>query len=93
MFVQSETGSNKWVKLKTALIDEFSTKVTSAQLHVMLSERKIKETECVHKYCLHIKEIASRGNVELEALYEYVNNGINDTSSNKVILYGAKSIY
>lgn len=92
LFVLSETGLNKWAKLKNALIDEFSIKITSAQLHNMLSETKMKESDNVYEYFLRIKEIASRGNIEIEAVYDYVINGIIDSPSNKIILYGAKSV-
>ena len=52
LFVQSESGLNSWKKLKTALLKEFSTKVTSAQLHTMLTKRKIKDSESVQGYFL-----------------------------------------
>lgn len=39
-----------------------------------------------------MREIASRGTIEVEAILEYVINGIGDRASNKAILYGAKTI-
>ena len=39
-----------------------------------------------------MRELASRGKIELDAVFEYVINGLNDNSSNKIILYGAKSV-
>jgi len=38
-----------------------------------------------------LKEIASRGEVEDEALYQYVIDGIDDTPVNKNVLYGARN--
>ena len=58
----------------------------------MLSQRKMKESESVQEYLIVMRELASRGMIEMEAVFEYVINGINDSPSNKSILYGAKSV-
>ena len=58
----------------------------------MLSQRKMKESESVQEYLIVMRELASRGMIEMEAVFEYVINGINDSPSNKAILYGAKSV-
>lgn len=92
LFIQSENVIKTWKKLKEALTEEFSMKITSAELHRMLERRKIKEEETFQEYFLKMRELASRGSIELEALFEYVINGINDETSNKIILYGAKTI-
>jgi len=60
----SERGIKNWQMLKNALIKEFKAEVNSAQLHKLLSERKIKNNESVQEYLLKMKEIASRGSVE-----------------------------
>jgi len=39
-----------------------------------------------------MKELASRGNIESSALIQYVIDGIDDTSANKLVLYNAKSL-
>lgn len=39
-----------------------------------------------------MKELASRGNVEIEAVFEYVIMGINDNVNNKLISSGTKSV-
>lgn len=39
-----------------------------------------------------MREVASRGTIELDELFDYVINGINDEQNNKIILYGAKTI-
>lgn len=57
-----------------------------------MSERKIKDSEGVQEYFLIMRESASRGNIEIEAVFEYVIRGINDSVNNKVILYRAKTV-
>lgn len=92
LFVQSAGVLRTWKRLKDALMEEFSTKISSAQLHKMLEKRKMKREETVQEYFLTMRELASRGAVESDALFEHVINGINDEPSNKIILYGAKTI-
>jgi len=91
LFIQGERGVTSWKKLKEALKDEFSQKMNSAELHRLLSKRRIKKDESVQAYFLVLKEIASRGEIEDEALYQYVIDGIDDTPVNKNILYGARN--
>ena len=92
LFIQSELGLVIWKKLKTVLLKEFATKITSAQLHSMLFRRKIKETESVFEYFLVMREIASRDKIENEALFDYVISGLGDSAGNKAVLFGAKDI-
>lgn len=79
-------------KLKDALTEEFSTKINSAQLHRMLERRKIKREETTQEYLFTMRELAARGTIELDALFDYVINGLNDETNNKQILYGAKTV-
>lgn len=78
-------------KLEKALKSEFSHKINSAELHKTLSKRRIKRDESIQEYFLVMKEIASRGEIEDEALYYYVIDGIDDSTVNKSVLYGAKT--
>ncbi|XP_018357329.1 PREDICTED: uncharacterized protein LOC108757418 [Trachymyrmex cornetzi] len=91
LFIQGERGITSWEKLKKALKEKFSQKMNSAELHKLLSKRKIKKDESVQVYYLVMEEIASRGNIEDEALYCYIVDGIEDSTINKNILYGAKN--
>ncbi|XP_043462406.1 uncharacterized protein LOC122498643 [Leptopilina heterotoma] len=92
LFVQGENGLKSWKKLKDALLEEFPVKITSIQLHKMLEQRKIRKSESVQEYFLVMKELASRGSIELEALFEYVISGLCDDSNTTIILRGAKTI-
>lgn len=92
LFIQSEGVIKTWKKLKDVLTEEFSTKINSAELHRMLERRRMKKEETAQEYFLAMRELASRGAVESDALFEYVINGINDESSSKTVLYGAKTV-
>lgn len=92
LFMQTESSVKSWNKFKTVLLEEFSTKISSAQLHKMMECRKIKKDESVYEYFLTMKELAGRGSIDNEALFEYTIDGINDDVSNKAVLFGAKSV-
>lgn len=44
--------------------------MNSAELHRQLNKRKIKKDELVLAYFLAMKEIAARGEIEKEALFQ-----------------------
>ena len=67
LFIQGESAIRTWKKLKGALEEEFSSKINSAELHDMLSKRKMKKDETVQVYFLIMKELANRGQIEIEA--------------------------
>lgn len=81
-----------WKTLKAMLKDEFSTKIDSALLHQMLSERTMKKGEKLQEYYLVMKELAARGTIEDEALIRYIIHDIQDDERNKTILYGTKKL-
>lgn len=92
MLIESEGVIKTWQKLKTVLEDEFADKISSAQLHKMLAKRKMKKEETVQEYYFVMKELASRGKIEQESLIQYVIDGIQDDTNNKLVLYGTKKI-
>lgn len=67
--MQSERNIKFWRSLKAALLKEYGTLLKSMKLHHMLSERNIAKNESPFEYFLVIKEIASRGLVEMKPLY------------------------
>ncbi|KYB28419.1 hypothetical protein TcasGA2_TC032556 [Tribolium castaneum] len=91
MFVQGLHGVRTWYDLKTRLVREFAAKINSAELHQQLRERKMKKSESAYEYFLLMKELASRGNIEEEAVVHYIVEGILDDSENKLMLYEASS--
>jgi len=88
LFVLSEKGINSWSALKSYLLSEFRSRVSSKQIHKQLGERKRRAT----KYFYRMKDIASRGNVEEDALIQYVIDGIDELSINKSMLYGTRNM-
>ncbi|KAJ8975634.1 hypothetical protein NQ317_015321 [Molorchus minor] len=91
LFVQSENGIKTWSTLKKRLIDEFEVKVSSANIHKLLMNRRKKKEESVQEYVLTMREIGSRANIEHEVVMQYIIDGIQDETSNKIVLYGAKT--
>lgn len=93
LFVQPQAGVKSWSILKKRLIEEFEQKVSSSQVHKMLMTRKQKKEESVQEYTLVMREIASRANVENEAIIQYIIDGILDDQVHKYVLYGAKTFF
>lgn len=92
LFVQSETGIKSWTQLRTMLSEEFTTKLSAAQLHKLLEKRTIRKEESLHEYLLIMKGLAARGALDVETLLHYVIEGLEDNPTNKAVLYGATSI-
>lgn len=92
LLIESEGVMRTWQQFKAVLTKEFSDKVNSAELHEMLRKRKLTRDETVQEYYLTMKEMASRGKIEPEALIQHVIDGISDDSSNKLVLYGTKTL-
>ena len=63
LFIQSEGVVKTWKKLKDVLMEEFSAKISSAELHRMLEKRKLRKGETIQEYFLVMRELASRGAV------------------------------
>lgn len=53
--------------------------------------RKKAAVESVQEYALIMRELGSRANIEHEVVIQYIIDGIPDDSSNKIVLYGARS--
>ncbi|XP_036334943.1 uncharacterized protein LOC118745566 [Rhagoletis pomonella] len=86
LFIPSERGITAWQKLKAALAEEFKMVVNTAKIHKQLSARNMKTEETVQEYFLCMKELALRGNIEENALMQYVIEGIRDSNINKIVL-------
>ena len=92
LLIKSEHNINSYSKLKKLLIEEFHVTYNSAQVHSLLTKRKMKYNESYYEYYLNMKEIASQGQIEDVALIKYIIEGITDSIHNKSILYGAKTL-
>ncbi|GBO12528.1 Retrovirus-related Pol polyprotein from transposon 17.6 [Araneus ventricosus] len=78
--------------MKQHLLDEFATKINGLQLHKLMESRRMKPFETLQEYFLALRDLAHKGSLDDSSLIEYVINGIPDSSNNKIILYGCKSI-
>lgn len=78
-----------WNELKNMLLEEFSVKLSSAEIHSRLRARKKLKDESLKDYFFALREIGSLGQIEEEAIIEYCIDGIDDVASNKILLYGA----
>ena len=91
LYVQGEKKLNSWEALKQSLKSEFGKKISSADLHLNLSKRKMQRGESVLEYMLKMKELASRGDIEQEAVIQYIVDGIPDDPSKKITLYESRN--
>ncbi|EFA11958.2 hypothetical protein TcasGA2_TC005045 [Tribolium castaneum] len=89
--IQCERGLNSWSKLKEILQDEFGKKISSADIHRLLSEKKKQRNESVLEYYFNMKEIAARSQIEEDAIIQYIVDGILDEMCNKTFLYEARN--
>lgn len=78
--------------MKKSLLKEFETKVNSVMVHLQLSKRKRQANETLRQYVYAMSTIASQGNVEEEAVMQYIIDGIQDDEAAKSILYSACTI-
>lgn len=91
-FVMYERNGKTWASLKKALIDEFGETVDSYQIHQRLTKEKKKTDESYHEYVYRMMEIAAQADLETSVVIRYIIEGIVDEATNKVILYGAKTV-
>ncbi|XP_071052496.1 uncharacterized protein [Onthophagus taurus] len=90
LFIKSEPMIKSWKILKNKLKKEYGQTINSAALHKMLTTRKKRKDETITQYLLEMRQIASRGYIEEDALIDYIIDGITDDEVNKTVLYGAK---
>lgn len=81
-----------WIELKCELLREFSKRVTNADVHWELKNRKKTKEETCQTYVLKMQETASLGEIDEADLIQYIVDGIADTYVNKILLYNANTI-
>ncbi|XP_034657785.1 uncharacterized protein LOC117894713 [Drosophila subobscura] len=92
MFVRSQRNIKDWESLKSALLEEFGVKLSSAEIHRRLGKRQQHKGESMQEFLYALMEIAKPIQLEEESLIEYFIEGIPDTRANKIILYQARNI-
>lgn len=92
LFANYECSAKSWTKFRNSLKEEFSAVTNTKMVHQQLSQIKKKADESYQEYIYRVLDIASHAEMELEAKIQYIIDGIQDYESNKMILYGAKTI-
>ncbi|KYN02276.1 hypothetical protein ALC62_06914 [Cyphomyrmex costatus] len=75
-------------------LDEFEDMcgLLHAEVHAQLIKRKRLPNETPRQYMYAMQTIADQGDVEEEALIQYIIDGVPDEENNKSILYGADTL-
>lgn len=81
-----------WNDLNGALIEEFDQVRTSKEIHSLLSITRKREDESLLAYSVRMQELAVQGGIEDSSLVQYIIDGISDTNTNKILLYGASNM-
>lgn len=81
-----------WNALKEMLIEEFKQVKTGAELHAILSKTKKKQEESMLAYVTRMQELSIQGNMDEPSLIQYIINGLEETPTNTVMLYGCNSL-
>jgi len=89
MLVRSQRNIKDWACLKSALLEEFGIKLSSAEVHRRLGKRQQLKGESLHEFLYSLMEIVKPICLEKECLIEYFVEGIPDARSNKAMLYQA----
>ncbi|GFY23522.1 transposon Tf2-9 polyprotein [Trichonephila clavipes] len=90
--IRSIRGITDWSQMKEHLLNEFSDRINSAQLHNMMHTRRLKPTETLQEYFLTMRDSAHKGAVHDSSLMDYIIGDIPDYSNNKIILYDSKTL-
>ncbi|GFT86988.1 retrovirus-related Pol polyprotein from transposon gypsy, partial [Trichonephila clavipes] len=59
--IRSIRGITNWSQMKEHLLNEFSDRINSAQLHKMMQARRLKPTETLQEYFLTMRDLAHKG--------------------------------
>lgn len=81
-----------WDELKNSLLEEFDQVRTSKEIHSLLSMTKKRHDESLLAYSVRMQELAVQGGIEDSSLIQYIIDGINDSNTNKILLYGASNM-
>lgn len=91
-FIMSQKNIISWSISKKKLFDEFSYTVNSKEVHDKLRSRKKRPNESCREYLYDMMSIATQIDLENEALIDYVVDGVQDNTMDKLILRGATNI-
>ncbi|XP_054091947.1 uncharacterized protein LOC128924132 [Zeugodacus cucurbitae] len=92
LFIRSQNNINGWEALKLSLINEFGCKLSSADVHRLLKNRRKQANETFREYLYHLMEVGKQISLDEASIIDYFIEGVPDTKFNKAILYQAKNI-
>lgn len=67
-------------------------KLCAVKIHKQLKETKKLKAETYREYLYRLMTIAEQGDIDIESTIQYVIDGIDDTESNKTVLYGVTTL-
>ncbi|XP_078051684.1 uncharacterized protein LOC144477819, partial [Augochlora pura] len=91
-FVAYEKCCRRWTQMKQTLEFEFSKTVDTHKIHKELSRRFKRSNETYQEYIYQMLEIAKQADMEVSAVIKYIIDGVQDEETNKMILYGARTV-
>lgn len=80
-----------WEQLSNFLKTEFNQKPSAASIHRTLGQMRKNKDESLLQFAYRVKQTASKSNMDEESIINYIITGIYDDSTNKNILYDAKT--
>ncbi|XP_028166236.1 uncharacterized protein LOC114357021, partial [Ostrinia furnacalis] len=90
-WLRSEKPFKTYDDLKTALTREFPDTTNTKEIHELMASRKKRKDEKCYDYMLDMKAIGKKGKLADYVAIQYIIEGIVDSESNKIMLYGVKT--
>lgn len=88
LWLRSEKVFKTYEELKTALQKEFPEACNTKEMHELMASRKKTKDESFLQYMLSMKELGKRAKFPDYVAIQYIVDGIQDSPTNKLILYG-----
>lgn len=88
LWLRAERPHKTWEDLKAALIKEFTDPLDTKTIHEMMSAKKKRSNESCLDFLLVMKELGRRGKMADYVAIRYIVDGIVDSETNKMMLYG-----
>ena len=92
VWLEGQRTITKWDDLEAGLEAEFGSEMDGCDLHEAMQKRRKLPTESFKEYLLQMRALGSRGNLSDRAIIKYAIAGINDSETNKAMLYGRWTI-
>lgn len=91
-FIRGQTGISSWAKLRSILLEEFGSTLSTAQIHAQMRNRRLQRSETLLVYLYSLMEIGKKAEIDEKSIVEYFIEGVPDSKMNKMVLYEAENI-